>query len=60
MLIGYGRISTAHQDLALQRGALEYAGREKVFEDVKFGSRADRPGLLELLKYARNGDVLVV
>jgi DNA invertase Pin-like site-specific DNA recombinase len=60
MLIGYGRISTAYQDLALQRDALMKAGCEKIFTDTMSGSRADRPGLLDALEFARMGDVVVV
>jgi DNA invertase Pin-like site-specific DNA recombinase len=60
MQIGYARISTADQDLALQRDALKQAGCEKVFADTTSGTRADRPGLMEALEYAREGDVVVV
>ena len=60
MLIGYARISTAEQDLALQRDALTEAGCEKMFTDKLSGARADRPGLSEALEYARSGDVIVV
>ena len=34
MLIGYMRVSTAEQDIALQRDALEKAGCERLFEDI--------------------------
>lgn len=60
MLIGYARVSTADQTLALQDDALEQAGCEKIFRDVMSGAAADRPGLTEALEYARTGDVLVV
>lgn len=58
--IGYARVSTAEQDLALQRDALTQAGCAKVFEDTASGAKADRPGLAEALAYVREGDVLVV
>jgi DNA invertase Pin-like site-specific DNA recombinase len=57
--VGYARVSTADQDLALQLDALAAAGCAKVFEDRASGGRADRPGLRAALDYAREGDVLV-
>ena len=60
MLIGYARVSTNDQNLALQKDALKKAGCEKVFEDQITGTRADRPGLQEALSYMRLGDTLVV
>ena len=57
--VGYARVSTADQDLALQLDALAAAGCGPVFEDRASGSRADRPGLRAALAYAREGDVLV-
>ncbi len=60
MLIGYARVSTLDQTLALQRDALTNAGCERVFTDTASGSRSDRPGLHEALDFARSGDTLVV
>ena len=57
--VGYARVSTTDQDLALQLDALTAAGCVKVFEDRASGTRADRPGLRAALDYARDGDVLV-
>lgn len=59
-LIGYARVSTADQSIALQRDALAAANCEPVFEDQASGSKTDRPGLAKALSYARRGDVLVV
>jgi DNA invertase Pin-like site-specific DNA recombinase len=59
-LIGYARVSTAEQSLALQRDALAAAGCGTVFEDQASGSKAERPGLAEALAYLRRGDALVV
>src|ERR1700736_1608001 len=60
MLIGYARVSTADQNLDLQRDALKKAGSKRVFSDQMSGARADRPGLAEALSHARQGDALVV
>src|SRR5512146_329660 len=60
MLIGYARVSTLEQTLALQQDALTQAGCERLFTDTASGSRADRPGLAEALAFARPGDTLVV
>ena len=60
MLIGYARVSTEDQHLDLQRDALTRAGCEHTFEDQRSGAKADRPGLLSDLDYARRGDSVVV
>ena len=60
MKIGYARVSTADQELALQIDALQEAGCEKIFSDKASGTRADRPGFVEALEYAREGDCLVI
>src|SRR3954468_17481168 len=60
MLIGYARISTTDQTLALQQDALKTAGCDRIFTDTASGSRTDRPGLDEALTYVRVGDTLVV
>jgi DNA invertase Pin-like site-specific DNA recombinase len=60
MLIGYARVSTHDQTLALQQDALEKAGCSKIFTDVISGAKAERKGLEEALSYVRKGDTLVV
>src|SRR5512142_2336079 len=60
MLIGYARVSTADQTLALQHDALTQAGCERIFTDTASGSQIMRPGLDEALGFARPGDTLVV
>ena len=60
MLIGYARISTHDQTLALQKDALEKAGCEKIFTDTVSGTKAERKGLSEALSQLRSGDTLVV
>ena len=60
MLIGYARVSTDDQNLALQRDALAAAGCEKIYEDKTSGAKAERPGLALALEVARAGDTLIV
>src|SRR5215212_7468668 len=60
MLIGYARVSTQDQTLALQQDALMAAGCELTFTDTVSGTKAKRPGLEEALAYLREGDTLVV
>jgi DNA invertase Pin-like site-specific DNA recombinase len=54
------RVSTAEQNLALQRDALQSAGCERVYDDTCSGSVTDRPGLSRALDALREGDALVV
>lgn len=59
-LIGYARVSTGDQKLALQHDALNAAGCERIFDDHASGAKTDRPGLAEALAYLRADDTLVV
>jgi DNA invertase Pin-like site-specific DNA recombinase len=59
-VIGYARVSTGEQDLALQKDALAKAGCARVFEDTASGAKVDRPGLAAALDFVREGDVLTV
>ncbi len=60
MFIGYARVSTHDQTLALQRDALEKAECEKIFTDTVSGTKAERKGLEQALSHLRSGDTLVV
>jgi DNA invertase Pin-like site-specific DNA recombinase len=60
MLVGYARVSTQDQTLALQKDALEKIGCKKIFTDTASGAKAERTGLNEALEYVREGDTLVV
>jgi DNA invertase Pin-like site-specific DNA recombinase len=60
MLIGYARVSTLDQTLALQQDALTQAGCDPLFTDTASGSLAERPGLTQALSHLRSGDTLVV
>jgi len=58
--IGYARVSTDQQSLALQIQALEKAGCEKIFTETASGARTDRPVLKEAMLHLRAGDSLAV
>jgi len=60
MLIGYARVSTHEQTLALQQDALTKATCTQLFTDTASGAVTDRPGLIEALSHLRPGDTLVV
>lgn len=60
MLIGYARVSTADQNLDLQKDALNAAGCERLFTDTASGAKSERPGLSDALKECRPGDTLIV
>ncbi len=60
MQLGYARVSTQDQDLALQLAALTAAGCERVFQEKVTGARRDRPELELLLTHLRPGDVVTV
>jgi DNA invertase Pin-like site-specific DNA recombinase len=60
--LGYARVSTTKQSLERQLDALAAAGipAERIGTDKKTGATVDRPGLAEVLRYARTGDTVVV
>ena len=60
MKLGYARVSTTDQDLAIQRTRLHEAGCEKLFEEEISGARKKRPVLERLLSELRADDVVVV
>ena len=60
MLVGYARVSTQEQDLALQLDALRAAGCEQLFEEKASGAQRERPALQAALAYMRPGDTLAV
>jgi hypothetical protein len=61
-LVGYTRVSTQDQDLALQIDALRKHGiaKELIFTDKASGATHERPGLDACFGELRNGDVLLV
>ena len=60
MQVGYARVSTPDQSLAVQLEALQQHGCTKIFQEVASGTHAERQGLTAALDYVRPGDTLVV
>ncbi|MBK3778321.1 transposon DNA-invertase [Azospirillum brasilense] len=62
MELGYARVSTAGQVLDAQLAALTEAGVDpsRIYTDQVSGAKAERPGLAELMRSLRPGDVVVV
>jgi hypothetical protein len=60
-LIGYARVSTSNQELALQLDALMEQGcqRDHIFIDYSSGAKAQRPGLDDCLRVLEEGDLLL-
>jgi DNA invertase Pin-like site-specific DNA recombinase len=62
--LGYARVSTEHQSLDQQTDALSQAGvgSGRIYSDKLSGTstRQERPGLVALMDYAREGDAIVV
>lgn len=62
MLLGYARVSTEDQNLDRQIDQLKELGlsEENIYTEKVTGTKKDRPVLLKLLGYAREGDTIVV
>ncbi|GAB3048484.1 recombinase family protein [Spirosoma pulveris] len=60
MKLGYARVSTQDQNLALQLDALNAAGCSKIFQEKVSGSKTERPELKRLLEIIREGDTLMI
>jgi DNA invertase Pin-like site-specific DNA recombinase len=60
MKIGYARVSTQDQAIALQLDALEAAGCERIFQEKVSGTTKARPQLAAMLDHLRAGDVVIV
>ncbi|MHA7877926.1 MAG: recombinase family protein [Bacteroidota bacterium] len=60
MLVGYARVSTEDQNLALQTDALTKAGCKKIYQEKVSSVQAQRPALQDLLNHLRDGDTLIV
>jgi len=61
-VVGYARVSTEGQELALQLDALRNHGvaNELIFTDKASGAKRDRPGLDACFRELRSGDILLV
>lgn len=60
-IYGYARVSTADQDLDIQRDALTAAGCEVIREEKASGTkRRGRSELATLMEFLRDGDTLMV
>lgn len=61
MKIGYARISRPDkQDLSMQIQALEKEGCGKIYQDTGSAKNTARPQLQDMLRYAREGDEILV
>jgi DNA invertase Pin-like site-specific DNA recombinase len=59
-LVGYARVSTEGQDLALDALRNHGVANELIFTDKASGAKRDRPGLDACFKELRPGDILLV
>ena len=60
MKIGYARVKTNAQDLAIQEKALKRAGCKSVYTDIVSSAKSALPGLEQALSQLNKGDILVV
>lgn len=60
MIVGYARVSTTDQSLAVQMDELAAQGCDRVFQDQASGTNRDRVGLNEMLQFVREGDTIIV
>ena len=60
MKIGYARVSTQDQDLALQLDALQTLGCEKIYQEKRSGASQERIQLKKMLDQLRPGDLVII
>lgn len=58
--VGYARVSTDGQDVALQVDALKAAGCERIFTETASGAQRDRPELARALDYMRKAPFIEI
>lgn len=59
MKIGYARVSTKDQNLALQKDALKEECK-LIFEEKASGAKTDRPELRKMINQLREGDIIII
>lgn len=59
-IVGYARVSTEGQELTVQLELLQATPCDKIFKEKASGAKVDRPQLMALLEYVREGDTVVV
>lgn len=60
MKIGYVRVSTEEQNTARQEVMMAELNVEKVYIDKASGKNTNRPQLMEMMEFVREGDVVIV
>ena len=60
MKIGYIRVSTQEQNTVRQEALMKALGVEAVYIDHMSGKTTDRPELLKMMEYVRDGDTVIV
>lgn len=60
MKIGYVRVSTPEQKIIRQTELMKELGVEKVFIDKASGGNNNRPELIKMMDFARDGDTIIV
>jgi DNA invertase Pin-like site-specific DNA recombinase len=58
-LIGYARVSTEDQHLEMQLAQLQAASVDRIYQEKISGVQQDRPELLAMLDYVREGDTVI-
>lgn len=59
-VIGYARVSTQGQDLSEQISILKKAGCTRIYKEKFTGTTTHRPQFEKMLKFVRDGDVVIV
>lgn len=60
MKIGYVRVSTKEQNTARQEELMKILGADKIYIDRMSGKDTERPALQDMMKFAREGDSVIV
>lgn len=58
--IGYARVSSTGQSLAVQLGKLNQVGCERIYKEKRSGRTANRLEFQSCMDYLREGDTLIV